>query len=84
MKEKIAQEQKDHLLYEHLTLLIPSFGKLKVASELRPLLDRMNDCLSKTPFMYFVCASGVEVMLRAQMLAMAKGMFNKPYGDYSG
>lgn len=79
----MTKEEKDILLHEHLTLLLPAFGKLKL-SEARLFIEIANDCLSETPFRYVITGDGVTVFLVEQLIAMAKSMFNKPYGDYSG
>ena len=71
----MTEEEKADLLHEHLELIIPAFGKLKFL-EARALLDRINDCLAETPFMYFIFGSGVGVALRAQMCQLGKAMFN--------
>lgn len=79
----MTKKEKDILLHEHLTLLLPAFGKLQV-SQARMFIDVANDCLSETPFMYLITGDGVAVVLRKQMLVWTKFMFDKPYGDYSG
>lgn len=71
----MTKEEKDNLLYEHLELIIPAFGKLKL-SEARLLFGRINDCLAETPFMYVICGDGVQVFLRAQICQLNKAMLD--------
>ena len=71
----MTNEEKDNLLHEHLELIIPAFGKLKL-SDARALIDRINDNLSETPFMYVICGTGVQVFLRAQIYQLNKAMFD--------
>lgn len=71
----MTEEEKDNLLHGHLKLIVPAFGKLKL-SEARGLIDRINDCLSDTPFMYFIFGDGVDVALREQMYNLNKQLFN--------
>lgn len=71
----MTEKEKDNLLYEHLELIVPAFGKLKLI-EARALLVRINDCLRETPFMYVICAEGVKVFLRAQIYQLNKQMFD--------
>ncbi|MCK4794545.1 MAG: hypothetical protein KAV87_63030 [Desulfobacteraceae bacterium] len=71
----MTDEEKHDELHKTLELIIPAFGKLKL-SEARALIDRINDCLAETPFMYVICAEGVQVFLRAQIYQLNKAMFD--------
>jgi len=74
-KEKFDELHKA-IMSSTLELIIPAFGKLKL-SEARPLLDRMNECLSETPFMYFIFGdTGITVVVREQMCSLEKALFN--------
>ncbi len=70
------------ILFKNLKMLAPAFLKIK-ASEAAKVIDAINDSLSGTPFMFLLCAGGVEVVTRAQMAGIGKKMSNKPYGEYS-
>lgn len=59
------------------------FKNLKI-SEMKILVDEINEKLKNTPFMYLVCADGLNVVSREAMVNLTKETFDKPYGDYSG
>ena len=67
----------DHLLYKHLTALLPAFGKLRKEPVIT-FIDAANECLKDTPFMYLLTGHGVQVVLREQLVGFAKAMFDKP------
>jgi len=81
LKEWQRDAEKDAVLEEHLKLIIPAFGKLKLA-QARIFIDSINDCLKETPFMYLITGDGVTVVSRAEMVELAKAMFNRPYDEY--
>jgi hypothetical protein len=63
-------------------MLTPAFGKLKKEPAIA-FIDAANECLKDTLFMYLLAGDGVCVMLTKQMVATAKGLFDRPMGDYS-
>ena len=71
------------LLRKHLELLLPMFGPIR-RCDADKVLDTANECLKHTPFMFLLMADGVNVVLRQQMVQMAKVMFDKPYSVYGG
>ena len=78
----VEQVVSNDLLHKHLTMLTPAFGVLHKEAGLK-FIDEANECLKDTPFMFFLTGDGVAVLLKEQMLGMAKGMFDRPMGDYS-
>ncbi len=79
---KLLKEIRNATILSTLEALVDAFGRMKL-SEFRPLMDRMNDCLSDTPFMFFLFGDGLGVTSREDMCRMNAAMFDKPYGDYS-
>ena len=72
----MTKVEKNDLLYEHLKLIIPAFEKLK-AAEGRALIDRINECLAETPFMYVIFGNGVGVTLKSVMNQLGKTITKK-------
>ncbi len=64
------------VLGEHLKLLERMFDKLH-RKEADIAISGANECLKNTPFMFFLTGDGVKVVLREQMVALSKFLFDK-------
>lgn len=73
---------------EHMKLILGGdwkdhpFGDLKI-SEVRKIIDKINERLKDTDYFYLICGDGLAVSNRESAVKFCKATYNKPMGEYS-